>query len=84
MIYEYDTCVCERCEETIQVPVWNMVTKKWVDASCQPIVSLRELEIKSDFISKSSKTTFDLVCVDCLTEFESDQIDAIFSRIESK
>lgn len=84
MIYEYDTCVCERCEETIQVPVWNMVTKKWVDASCQPIVSLREMEIKSDFISKSSKTTFDLVCVDCLTESESDQIDTVLARIESK
>lgn len=84
MIYEYDTCVCERCEETIQVPVWNLITKKWVDASCQPIVSLREMGIKSDFISKSPKTKIDLVCVDCLTEFESDQIDAILTRVESK
>ena len=84
MLYEYDTCVCERCEETVQVPVWNIVAKKWVDGSCQPIVSLRNMEVKSDFVSKSSKTAFDIVCVDCLTDSESDQVDAYFSRMEGK
>lgn len=84
MIYEYDTCVCERCEETVQVPVWNIVAKKWVDGSCQPIVSLRNMEVKSDFVSKSSKTNFDLVCVDCLTQSESDQVDAYFSSSKGK
>jgi hypothetical protein len=82
MIFEYDSCVCERCEETIQVPIWNLITKTWVDGSCQPIVSLRNMEVKSDFASKSSKTTFDLVCVDCLTDSESDQIDAYFAKGE--
>lgn len=84
MIFEYDSCVCERCEQTIQVPIWNVVTKEWVQAEHQPIVSLRNMKVKSDFASKSSKTTFDLVCVDCLTDSESDQVDAYFARTKGK
>ena len=74
MLYQYDKCFCERCDEPVYVPQWNM------PESSHSIVSLRNMGIKSDFVSKSSKTSFDLVCIDCLTESESDQVDAYFAR----
>lgn len=76
MLYQYDKCFCERCEELVYVPLWNM------PESSHSIVSLRNMNIKSDFVSKSSKRSFDLVCIDCLTESESDQVDAYFARVE--
>jgi len=76
MIYQYEQCVCERCEESVSIPQWNMTE------SSHSIVSLRNMGIKSDFVSKSSKKSFDLVCIDCLTESESDQVDAYFARTE--
>ena len=76
MLYQYDKCFCERCEELVYVPQWNM------PESSHSIVSLRNMGIKSDFVSKSSKTSFDLVCIDCLTESESDQVDAYFAKTE--
>ena len=74
MLYQYDKCFCERCEEPVYVPQWNM------PESSHGIVSLCDMGIKTDFVSKSSKTSFDLVCVDCLTPYESDQVDAYFAR----
>ena len=55
MLYQYEKCVCERCEEPVYVPQWNM------PESSHGIVSLCDMDIKSDFVSKSSKTSFDLV-----------------------
>lgn len=67
MLYEYEKCVCERCEETIAVPLWN------VPESSHGIVSLCDMGINPDV---------DFVCIDCLTESESDQVDAYFARTE--
>lgn len=67
MIYQYDKCFCERCEEPVYVPLWNM------PESSHGIVSLCEMGINPDV---------DFVCIDCLTESESDQVDAYFARVE--
>lgn len=67
MLYQYDKCFCERCEEPVYVPQWNM------PESSHGIVSLCEMGINPDV---------DFVCIDCLTESESDQVDAYFARVE--
>ena len=66
MIYQYDKCFCERCEELVYVPLWNM------PESSHGIVSLCDMGINPDV---------DFVCIDCLTESESDQVDAYFARV---
>ena len=65
MLYQYDKCFCERCDEPVYVPQWNM------PESSHGIVSLCEMGINPDV---------DFVCIDCLTESESDQVDAYFAR----
>ena len=65
MLYQYDKCFCERCEEPVYVPLWNM------PESSHGIVSLCDMGINPDV---------DLVCIDCLTPYESDQVDAYFAR----
>ena len=67
MLYQYEQCVCERCEESVAVPLWNM------PESSHGIVSLCDMGINPDV---------DFVCIDCLTESESDQVDAYFARVE--
>ena len=67
MLYQYDKCFCERCEEPVYVPLWNM------PESSHGIVSLCDMGINADV---------DFVCVDCLTESESDQVDAHFAKTE--
>ena len=67
MLYQYDKCFCERCEEPVYVPLWNM------PESSHGIVSLCDMGINPDV---------DFVCIDCLTESESDQVDAYFARVE--
>ena len=67
MLYQYDKCFCERCEEPVYVPLWNM------PESSHGIVSLCDMGINPDV---------DFVCISCLTESESDQVDAYFARTE--
>ena len=67
MLYQYDKCFCERCEEPVYVPLWNM------PESSHGIVSLCDMGINPDV---------DFVCIDCLTESESDQVDAYFAKTE--
>ena len=67
MIYQYEQCVCERCEESVSIPQWN------VPESSHGIVSLCEMGINPDV---------DFVCIDCLTQYESDQVDAYFAKTE--
>ncbi len=67
MLYYYEKCLCERCDEYVSVPLWN------VPESSHGIVSLCDMGINPDV---------DFVCIDCLTESESDQVDAYFEPIQ--
>lgn len=62
----YEKCVCERCDELV------IVADDLPLSSCD-IVSLCDMGISPDV---------DFVCIDCLTESESDQVDAYFARVE--
>lgn len=64
MSFQYDKCFCERCDEAVYVPTWN------VPESSHDIVSLCDMGINPDV---------DFVCVNCLTDEESDKVDAYFS-----
>jgi hypothetical protein len=66
MIMSYEKCVCERCDELV------MVADNQPLSSCD-IVSLCEMGINPDV---------DFVCINCLTESESDQVDAYISKVE--
>ena len=62
----YEKCVCERCDELV------IVADNQPLSSCD-IISLYDMGID---------TGVDFVCINCLTDSESDQLDAYISRVE--